>query len=148
MLFLCILHNKSNPVLCKVPETSSNCIKKNFLNTLFLLILTIVFTYVFDIIESTNNKALIYRKEKIMMTADIYTAKNVYTEMLNTEPFLLTSAKNLSYADQAEIEKDFLESKKWIAENAPELSIDDAMYYVAYDWSITVGVIKYLLAII
>lgn len=83
-----------------------------------------------------------------MMTASIYTAKNVYTEMLNTDPFLLTSAKKLSYADQAEIEKDFLKNKKWIADNAPELSVEDAMYYVAYDWSITVGVIKYLLTII
>ena len=83
-----------------------------------------------------------------MMTASIYTAKNVYTKMLNTEPLLLTSAKYLSYADQREIEEDFLKYKKWIEDNAPELSIEDVMYFVAYDWSITIAVIKYLLAII
>lgn len=83
-----------------------------------------------------------------MMTASIYTAKNVYTEMLNTEPLLLTSAKDLSYADQREIEEDFLKYKEWIEDNAPELSIEDVMYFVAYDWSITIAVIKYLLAII
>ena len=83
-----------------------------------------------------------------MMTASIYTAKNVYTEMLNTEPLLLTSAKDLSYADQREIEEDFLKYKEWIEDNAPELSIEDVMYFVAYDWSITIAVIKYLLTII
>ena len=83
-----------------------------------------------------------------MMTASIYTAKNVYTKMLNTEPLLLTTAKYLSYTEQRKINEDFLKYKKWIEDNAPELSIEDVMYFVAYDWSITIAVIKYLLAII
>ena len=80
-----------------------------------------------------------------MMTADIYTAKNVYTEMLNTEICLITTKKNLHPAQISAIAIDFSEKMEWAKNNDKTLTKEDIMYFIAWDWSITIAVIKDIL---
>ena len=80
-----------------------------------------------------------------MMTADIYTAKNVYTEMLNTEICLVTTKKNLHPAQISAIAIDFSEKMEWAKNNDKTLTKEDIMYFIAWDWSITIAVIKDIL---
>lgn len=80
-----------------------------------------------------------------MMTADIYTAKNVYTEMLNTEICLVTTKKDLHPMQVSAIAIDFSKMLKWIKDNDKTLTKEDVMYFIAWDWSITIAVIKDIL---
>lgn len=87
------------------------------------------------------------RKNEVlkMKTADIYTAKNVYTWMLNEEICLVTTKKNLHPAQISAIAIDFSKVMKWIDTNDKTLTKQDAMYYIAWDWSVTIAVIKDIL---
>lgn len=80
-----------------------------------------------------------------MMTADIYTAKDVYTEMLNTEICLVTTKKNLHPAQIPAIAIDFSKNMKWAENNDKTLTKEDVMYFIAWDWSVTIAVIKDIL---
>lgn len=76
------------------------------------------------------------------MAIDSINQYNAYQWMLNTESLLRTSKKALSYDDCREIAKDFQESVKWITQENPNLTEQNALYYTAWDWSITVATVK------
>ncbi len=78
------------------------------------------------------------------MMADIYTAKNMYNEMIETEICLVTTKKNLSPMQVSAIATDFAKMMEWI-ENDKTLTKEDVMYFIAWDFAITIAVIKDIL---
>lgn len=76
------------------------------------------------------------------MAIDSINQHATYQWMLNNEPLLCTSKKTLSYDDCKEIANDFQKNMKWIALENPNLIEQNALYYTAWDWSITVATIK------
>lgn len=76
------------------------------------------------------------------MAIDSINQHATYQWMLNNESLLCTSKKTLSYDDCEKIAKDFQKNMKWIALENPNLTEQNALYYTAWDWSITVATIK------
>lgn len=79
-----------------------------------------------------------------MMTADIYTAKNIYNKMIETEISLVTTKKNLHPTQVSAIATDFSKMMEWI-DNDKTLTKEDVMYFIAWDFAVTIAVIKDIL---
>lgn len=83
---MCILYNKSGPVLYSFTRVLAICTKRFFLKGCFSCILPIVFTCGFAIIESsneTNNKQLRKENKTMKKTTELYYTFRLYDGILD-----------------------------------------------------------------